>query len=180
MLVVNILLTIIIVLLVLGIAYYIYRQVIWSKINNRYAQSHFKAAIEEIDKLYKYATPLMRKKMLIYKTSSAFLINDLDLFLECVNKINKKSLSYGEYYYYYMIAYCLKIEDYKKAEELYGILTTNFKVSKELDLVTPLAILMAQKGDEKAYKKLRELKRNNHIDTTFVLVANDYIRKNKR
>ena len=79
-----------------------------------------------------------------------------------------------------MIAYCLKIEDYKKAEELYGILTTKFKVSKELDLVTPLAILMAQKGDEKAYKKLRELKRNNHIDTTFVLVANDYIKKNKR
>ncbi len=177
---VYIILYIIIAIVVLAIIYYIYRQVLWSKINNKYAFSKFKEAIEEIDRLYKYATPLMRKKMLIYKTSSAFLINDDKLFLECVNKINKNSLTYGQYYYYYMLAYYIKADDFEKAELTYGILTDKFKISKELDLVTPLAILMANKGDEKAFRKLKELKRNKHIDTTFIYVANDYIRKNKK
>ncbi len=175
-----ILLYTIIVVVILLVIYYIYRQVMWSKVNNKYAFSKFKETIEEIDRLYKFATPLMRKKMLIYKTSSALLIYDDDLFLECVNKINKNSLTYGEYYYYYMIAYYIRKEDFQAAENFYGILTKKFKVSRELDLITPLAILMAQKGDEKAFKKLRELKRNKHIDTTFVNVANDYIKKNKR
>lgn len=177
---VYIILYIIIAIVVIAIIYYIYRQVLWSKINNKYAFSKFKEAIDEIDRFYKYASPLMRKKMLIYKTSSSFLINDDKLFLECVNKINKNSLTYGQYYYYYMLAYYIKSGDFQKAELTYGILTDKFKISKELDLVTPLAILMANKGDEKAFRKLKELKRNKHIDTTFVYVANDYIRKNKK
>lgn len=176
---VYILLYTIIIIFVLALIYYIYRQVMWSKVNNKYAFSKFREAINEIDRLYKFATPLMRKKMLIYKTSSAFLIQDDELFLACINKINKNSLTYGQYYYYYMIAYYIRKEDFQAAENFYGILTKKFKVSHELDLVTPLAILMAQKGDEKAFKKLRELKRVKHIDTTFVSVANDYIRKNK-
>lgn len=177
---VYILLYTLIIIFILALLYYIYRQVMWSKVNNKYAFSKFREAINEIDKLHKFATPLMRRKMLIYKTSSAFLVGDDDLFLECINKINKNSLTYGQYYYYYMIAYYIKKEDYQAAENFYGILTKKFKISRELDLVTPLAILMAQKGDEKAFKKLRELKRSKHIDTTFVSVANDYIKKNKR
>lgn len=110
---VYILLYTIIIIFVLALIYYIYRQVMWSKVNNKYAFSKFREAINEIDRLYKFATPLMRKKMLIYKTSSAFLIQDDELFLACINKINKNSLTYGQYYYYYMIAYYIRKEDFK-------------------------------------------------------------------
>ena len=157
-----------IILAVLFIAYYIYRQIIWSRVNRHYAFARFKEANDEIDKLYSRTFLSIRKKMDVYKASCLLLLGDYDNFLK-----------YGVYYYYYMIAYLIIKEDFKQAEILYGELAKKFRVDRELDLVTPLAILLSEKGDKKAFKKLKELKRNRHIDITFLAVANDYIRKHK-
>jgi hypothetical protein len=168
-----------IILAVLFIAYYIYRQIIWSRVNRHYEFARFKEANDEIDKLYSRTFLSIRKKMDVYKASCLLLLGDYDNFLIQIKKIKKTSLKYGVYYYYYMIAYLIIKEDFKQAEILYGELAKKFRVDRELDLVTPLAILLSEKGDKKAFKKLKELKRNRHIDITFLAVANDYIRKHK-
>jgi hypothetical protein len=167
------------ILIALLVIYYIYKQVIWSKINKYYAFAKFNDALNEINKLYKFSTPLIRKKMIVYKTSCSLLLDKRNEFLETLERINKNSIKYGQYYYYYKLAYMLKVEKYKEAELIYSTLTKKFRVDKDLDLVTPLAIMLANNGDKKGFTKLRELKRNNHIDITFIEIANDYIRKHK-
>ncbi len=171
--------TLIVVFLVLIILIFLYRHILLSIIDKPYVKGNFNEALKKIDKLYKFL-PFSHQRLIVYKTSIYILTDKDELFLEEVNKINKASHTYGPYYYYYNIAYMINHDDFVRAEKLYGDLTTLFKVSKDFDLITPLAILMANKGDEKALKKLKELKRNNHIDITFIQVANRYIKKTKR
>lgn len=176
---INLVITLIIVLIVLVFLIFLYRHILLSIIDKPYVKGNFNDALKNIDKLYKYL-PFSHQRLIVYKTSIYILTDKDELFLEEVNKINKGSHTYGPYYYYYNIAYAINHDDFVKAEKLYGDLTTLFNVGKDFDLVTPLAILMANKGDEKALKKLKELKRNNHIDITFIQVANRYIKKTKR
>ncbi len=172
--------SVILVLLISLIIYYAYNQIIWFKVSKFYTKADFENAIKEIDRLYSHATNSIKKKFNVYKASSALMLNDDNTFLDTIKLINKNSRTYGPYYYYYLLAYLLMHDEYNRAEEIYGILTNDLNTGREFDLVTPLAILLAHKGDSKAYKKLRDLKRNNHIDATFMNVANKFIRENKR
>lgn len=176
---INIAIDLIIATVVLILLIFLYRHILLSIIDKSYVKADFTTALEKINKFYKFL-PLSHQRLIVYKTSIYILIDKDEEFLEEVNKINRKSHTYGPYYYYYYIAYEINHNDFVKAEKLYGDLTTIYKVSRDFDLVTPLAILMANKGDEKAFKKLKELKRNNHIDITFLAVTNRYIRRNKR
>ena len=176
---INIAIIIIIVLVVLILLTFLYKNILLSIIDKVYVKGNFDEALKRINKLYKFL-PFNHQRLIVYKTSIFILTDKDDLFLEEVNKIHRQSHTYGPYYYYYNIAYAINHNDFVKAEKLYGDLTTIFNVSKDFDLVTPLAILMANKGDQKALKKLKELKRNNHIDITFLAVANRYIRRTKR
>ena len=173
-------LAVLIILIILLIIYYVYNQILWSKVNKPYAKGEFDNAIKMIDKVYPHAIFNSRKKLIVYKTSAALMNNDEKLFLDTINLIDKKNKSYLVYYYYYYLAYYIIHDDFTKAESIYGILTSKFHLTKEFDLITPLAILAAQKGDSKALKKLKDLKRKKHMDSTFLFVANDYLRKHKR
>ena len=172
-------LSIVIAFFLIVLLVFLYKHILFAQIDKVYIKGNFKEAKERILKYYKFL-PFHHQKLTVYLISIAILTDNDEEFNKYINQINVKSHIYGPYYYYYNLAYCINHEDYVKAEKLYGDLTSKYKVDKELDIVTPLAILMANKGDNKAYKKLKELKRNNHIDITFYQVATRYIRRTKR
>lgn len=172
-------LAIIITIVVIIFVYWLIKHILFTRIDKMYVIGQFDEALKRINRYYKFL-PFSHQKLIVYKTSIAILTDNDEDFLKNINLINLKSHVYAPYYYYYNLAYCINHEDYVKAEKLYGDLTSKYKVDKELDLVTPLAILMSNKGDAKAFKKLKELKRNNRIDITFYAVATRYIRRTKK
>ena len=78
------------ILIALLVIYYIYKQVIWSKINKYYAFAKFNDALNEINKLYKFSTPIIRKKMIVYKTSCLLLLDKRNEIDEQINEVRSK------------------------------------------------------------------------------------------
>ena len=72
-------LAILIIIIIVVLAIFIYRQIMWSKIDKPYVNGEFKEALRRI-KLYSKWLPLSHQKQIVYTTSIA-TYNKLDALL---------------------------------------------------------------------------------------------------
>ena len=156
-----------IVIIVFVVLYYIINFFLWYSILMPFGKKKFDIAIERIKKYNKFSFFFKRRKMLVFLAASAIYTDNDELFLDTIKKINKNSVVVGKYYYYYYMIYSMKKNDFISAEKLYDDLT-KCNYLHDLDLITPLAILMQVKKDKDARKKLISYRNNPKIDQIFI------------
>ena len=160
-----------VVILVFVAIYYVLNFIFWYKITKPFSNKNFDLAIERIKKYNKFSIFFKRRKMLIYLLAASLYTNNDELFLITIKKINKNSVVVGRYYYYYYMIYMMKKNDFQSAEKLYADLT-KCNYLHDLDLITPLAILMHVKNEKSARKKLLEYRKNPKVDQIFIPIIN--------